>query len=173
VPLKLRLSEAEVARFAVQRYRFPGVDVVPYLNRRYPYGDLFAHVVGYVGRIDATTWRRSIRWPTAAPPTSARAASNAIYESRLHGEVGFEQVEINAEGRSLRVLERQPARVRRASDAEHRCRPAAGDGGCLRRASTAWRWRSIRAMAKCWHGEPAELRPQSLRQRHRPGLRRC
>src|SRR5690606_21398642 len=52
VPLKLRLSEAEVASFAVQRYRFPGVDVVPYLNRRYPYGALFAHVVGYVGRID-------------------------------------------------------------------------------------------------------------------------
>ena len=53
VPLKLRLSEAEVARFAVHRHRFPGVDVVPYLNRRYPYGELFAHIVGYVGRIDS------------------------------------------------------------------------------------------------------------------------
>jgi penicillin-binding protein 2 len=53
VPLKLHLTEDEIDRFAVNRWRFPGVDVVPYLTRRYPLGELFAHVVGYVGRIDA------------------------------------------------------------------------------------------------------------------------
>ena len=51
--MKLHLTEDEIDRFAVNRWRFPGVDVVPYLTRRYPFGNLFAHVVGYVGRIDA------------------------------------------------------------------------------------------------------------------------
>ena len=111
VPLKLRLSEAEVARFAVHRYRFPGVDVVPYLNRRYPYGDLFAHVVGYVGRIDADDMQSLDPVAYAGATHIGKGGIERHYESRLHGEVGFEQVEINAEGRSLRVLERQPARV--------------------------------------------------------------
>jgi len=53
VPLKMRLTEDDIARFAVNRWRFPGVDVVPYLTRQYPLGPLFAHVVGYVSRIDA------------------------------------------------------------------------------------------------------------------------
>ena len=52
VTLKLRLSEQEVARLAVNRHRFPGVDVVPYLTRRYLHGDLFGHVIGYVSRLD-------------------------------------------------------------------------------------------------------------------------
>lgn len=111
VPLKLRLSEAEVARFAVHRYRFPGVDVVPYLNRRYPYGDLFAHVVGYVGRIDADDMEKLDPVRYSGATHIGKGGIERYYESRLHGEVGFEQVEINAEGRSLRVLERKPARV--------------------------------------------------------------
>src|SRR5690606_8218234 len=52
ITLKQRLSDEEVARFAVDRWRFPGVEVVAYLNRRYLYGDLLAHVIGYVGRTD-------------------------------------------------------------------------------------------------------------------------
>src|SRR3546814_10634942 len=52
VTLKLRLSADEVARFAVDQWRFPGVSVEPYLTRRYPYGALMAHIVGYVGRAD-------------------------------------------------------------------------------------------------------------------------
>ena len=109
VPLKLRLSEAEVAAFAVQRYRFPGVDVVPYLNRRYPYGDLFAHVVGYVGRIDARDLENLDATRYSGATHIGKAGIERYYESRLHGEVGFEQVEMNAEGRALRVLERIPA----------------------------------------------------------------
>src|SRR5262245_16461094 len=53
IPWKLRVTEEEVARFAVDRWRYPGIELVSYLNRRYPYGDLLSHVVGYVGRIDA------------------------------------------------------------------------------------------------------------------------
>src|SRR5688500_9534020 len=52
ITLKLRLSDAEVARFAVDQWRYPGVEIVPYLSRVYPYGELLAHVVGYVARID-------------------------------------------------------------------------------------------------------------------------
>ncbi|SDE09770.1 penicillin-binding protein 2 [Aquimonas voraii] len=109
VPLKLRLSESEVARFAVRRHEFPGVDVVPYLTRRYPYGELLAHVIGYVGRIDAQDQE-------ILDPARYRGATHVgksgierFYESRLHGQVGIERVEINAEGRTLRVLERQAA----------------------------------------------------------------
>ena len=52
ITLKPRLSEDDIARFAVDQWRFPGVEVVPYFTRYYPYGDLFAHVIGYVGRVD-------------------------------------------------------------------------------------------------------------------------
>ncbi|HET9049019.1 MAG TPA: penicillin-binding protein 2 [Chiayiivirga sp.] len=104
VTVKLRLTEAEVARFAVDRHRFPGVEVVPYLNRRYPYGDLFAHVIGYVGRIDAADMEKLD--PSAYSGTThiGKTGIERVYESRLHGTVGHEQVEVNAEGRVLRVL---------------------------------------------------------------------
>jgi penicillin-binding protein 2 len=52
VPLKFNLSEEEVARFAVDRHHFNGVEIVPYLSRHYPYGGLLTHVLGYVGRLD-------------------------------------------------------------------------------------------------------------------------
>ncbi|MBB5207435.1 penicillin-binding protein 2 [Chiayiivirga flava] len=109
VPLKLRLTEAQVAAFAVQRYRFPGVDVAPYLNRRYPYGDLFAHVIGYVGRIDTRDLETLDATRYSGATHIGKSGIERFYESRLHGDVGFEQVEINAEGRDLRVLDRIPA----------------------------------------------------------------
>lgn len=109
VTLKLRLTEAQVAAFAVQRYRFPGVDVVPYLNRRYPYGDLFAHVVGYVGRIDARDMQTLDTARYSGATHIGKSGIERFYESRLHGEVGFERVEMNAEGRALRVIDRIPA----------------------------------------------------------------
>jgi len=109
VTVKLRLSEAEVARFAVNRHRFPGVDVVPYLNRRYPYGDLFAHVIGYVGRIDASDLEREDAARYNGATHIGKAGIERTYESRLHGQIGVEQVEVNAEGRLLRVVGREPA----------------------------------------------------------------
>jgi penicillin-binding protein 2 len=111
VPLKLRLSEAEVARFAVHRHRFPGVDVTPYLNRRYPYGELFAHVVGYVGRIDEADLQKLDAARYSGATHTGKGGIERYYEQRLHGQVGFEQVEINAEGRALRVLDRIPAQA--------------------------------------------------------------
>ena len=109
VPLKFRLSEAEVARFAVNRHRFSGVDVVPYLTRRYPYGDLFGHVIGYVSRIDADDAATLDPARYSGTTHIGKSGIERHYEDRLHGEIGFEHVEVNAEGRTLRVLERTPA----------------------------------------------------------------
>ncbi len=105
VPLKLHLTEDEIARFAINRWRFPGLDVVPYLTRRYPYGPLFAHLIGYVGRIDADDLNRLD--PDRYKGTShvGRSGLERSYEDMLHGEPGYELVEVNADGRVQRVLE--------------------------------------------------------------------
>ena len=108
VPLKMHLTEDDIARFAINRWRFPGVDVVPYLTRRYPYGALFAHVVGYVGRIDADDVSRLD--PDRYKGTShvGRSGLERSYEDMLHGTPGYELVEVNADGRTQRVLETHP-----------------------------------------------------------------
>jgi penicillin-binding protein 2 len=105
VPLKMHLTEDEIDRFAVNRWRFPGVDVVPYLTRRYPLGGLFAHVVGYVGRIDADDLLRLD--PNRYQGTShvGRSGIERSYEDVLHGTPGYELLEVNADGRTQRVLE--------------------------------------------------------------------
>ena len=108
VTLKLRLSEDEMARFALDRWRFPGVEVVPYLNRHYPYGDLFAHVVGYVGRTDQGDVDRFGASHLLFPQTG-RTGLERYYDELLRGKIGYEQVETNVEGRALRRLGLQPA----------------------------------------------------------------
>lgn len=108
-PVKMRLTEAEVARFAVNRHRFPGVEVVPYLNRHYPYRELFAHVIGYVGRLDQADLAANDAGRYAGTTHIGKAGIERFYEDRLHGQVGVEEVEINAEGRILRTIARTPA----------------------------------------------------------------
>ncbi|MGE4359996.1 MAG: penicillin-binding protein 2, partial [Lysobacteraceae bacterium] len=88
VTVKLRLSDIEVARFAVNRHRFPGVEVVPYLNRHYPHGELFAHVVGYVGRIDTADLARVDPARYSGATHIGKTGIERYYESRLHGQVG-------------------------------------------------------------------------------------
>ncbi|QNK02904.1 penicillin-binding protein 2 [Dyella telluris] len=105
VPLKLHLTEDEIDRFAISRWRFPGVDVVPYLTRRYPYGPLFAHVVGYVSRIDADDMTRLDADRYKGTSHVGRSGLERSYEDMLHGEPGYELVEVNADGRVQRVLE--------------------------------------------------------------------
>ena len=110
VPLSFRLSEAERALLAVNRYRLPGVVVDAQLVRHYPHGELFAHVLGYVGRINERE--------EAAIDEARYRGTNHIgkiglekqYEELLLGSVGFQNVEINALGRVLRVLERTDPR---------------------------------------------------------------
>lgn len=108
VTLKLRVTEEEAARFAVDRWRFPGVEVVPYLNRRYPHGELFAHVIGYVGRTDESDVERYGESHVLFPYTG-RTGIERSFEEALRGRVGYEHVETNVEGRALRTLGRVPA----------------------------------------------------------------
>ena len=108
ITLKQRVSDDEVARFAVDRWRFPGVEVVPYLTRRYLYGDLFAHVIGYVGRTDESDVERYGRDQVLFPQTG-RTGLERAYDEQLRGRIGYEQVETNVEGRALRRIGMVPA----------------------------------------------------------------
>jgi len=106
VPLRFRLTEKERARLAVNRYRLPGVVVEAQLLRHYPHGELFSHALGYVGRInereafelDESDYRGTFH--------VGKVGVEKFYEDILHGEVGYQNVESNAHGRVLRVLER-------------------------------------------------------------------
>jgi len=110
VVLKLRLSEEERARLAVNRYRFPGVEVVPYLTRRYPYGNLFGHVIGYVGRLDVKDLERLGDSKYGALTHIGKSGLERYYETQLRGEIGYEEVETNVDGRAIRVLQGIPAK---------------------------------------------------------------
>ena len=106
VPLRLKLSEEDIALFAVNRWRFPGVDVVPYLTRYYPKGVEFGHLVGYVGRIDAADVQRLDASRYVGTTHAGKTGIERSYEKVLHGEPGYELVEVNADRRPLRVIER-------------------------------------------------------------------
>ncbi|URL58046.1 penicillin-binding protein 2 [Luteibacter flocculans] len=111
VPLKLKLTEDEIGRFAVNRWRFPGVDVVPYLTRRYPLGAQMAHVIGYVSRIDADDLDRMDEDEEASYKGTThigRIGIERYYEKLLHGQPGYELVEVNADGRTQAVLDTTP-----------------------------------------------------------------
>ncbi|ANB02337.1 penicillin-binding protein 2 [Ectothiorhodospira sp. BSL-9] len=109
VPLKLNLSDEELANFAVNRHRFPGVDVEARVARHYPQGASLAHVLGYVGRIDERELARIDTRRYAGTSHIGKLGIERYYEDELHGQVGFQKVEVNAQGRTLRVLEREPA----------------------------------------------------------------
>jgi penicillin-binding protein 2 len=108
VPLRLKLSEDEIARFSVSRWRFPGVDVVPYLTRVYPLGTLFAHTVGYVSRIDMNELVKLDPNEYASTTHIGKTGIERWYESELHGSPGSETVEVNADGRVMHWLDRTP-----------------------------------------------------------------
>jgi penicillin-binding protein 2 len=106
IPLKFNLSEEEVARFAVDRHRYPGVEVVPYLSRYYPYGELLTHVLGYVGRLDASDLENVDVGNYRGTTHIGKVGIERYYETELHGVSGLEKLETNVQGRTLRVLER-------------------------------------------------------------------
>ena len=106
VPLRLKLSEEDIALFSVNRWRFSGVDVVPYLTRFYPKGADFGHLVGYVGRIDAADVERLDASLYAGTTHAGKTGIERSYEALLHGQPGYELVEVNADRRPLRVIDR-------------------------------------------------------------------
>ena len=108
VALRFNLNEEEVALFAVNRHRFPGVDVVAGLNRYYPLGKDLVHTIGYVARIDEEDIKRLDVSNYSGTSHIGKLGIEKSYESVLHGEVGYQQVEVNAQGRVIRVLDRTP-----------------------------------------------------------------
>ena len=113
LPIRNRLSDEEVAKFAVNRYRFEGVDIKARLFRQYPFGDVASHVIGYMGRVTEADQQRLEEEGASAnyrgTDFTGKAGVEATYESELHGTTGFEQVEIDAAGRGIRVLSRTPS----------------------------------------------------------------
>lgn len=105
VPLKFRLNEEEIARIAVNKHRIPGVEVNAQLVRHYPQGEIFSHVLGYVGRIGEKEQESLDPINYSATHHVGKIGLEKYYEDLLHGTVGYQNVETNAHGRILRVLE--------------------------------------------------------------------
>ena len=108
VALKLTLTEEEIASLAVNRHRLPGVEITTQLVRHYPYGELFAHAVGSVRRVSEDDLRRLDPVRYSATKYVGRRGVERFYESSLHGEVGYQRVEIDAHGRIRQVLDISP-----------------------------------------------------------------
>jgi penicillin-binding protein 2 len=112
IPIRTRLTDAEVAKFAAQRYRFAGVEVKARLFRQYPLGKIASHALGYIGRITD----KDLKWIEEVEKQANYKGTDHIgkngleqfYELELHGQTGYEEVEIDAGGRALRSLKRIP-----------------------------------------------------------------
>ncbi|HKA45981.1 MAG TPA: penicillin-binding protein 2 [Burkholderiales bacterium] len=112
LPIRTRLTDEEIARFAANRYRFPGVEINARLFRQYPQGELFSHVVGHIGRInqreldqlDADGLLPNYRGTDYMGKTGLEQS----YERFLHGTTGVEEVEVDSGGRAVRTLSRTP-----------------------------------------------------------------
>ncbi|QIP94407.1 Cell division protein FtsI [Serratia fonticola] len=112
VTLKTGLSETEVARFAVNQYRFDGVTIETYQQRQYPYGAQLAHVMGYVSRINDNDVKKleqqGLAQNYAADHNIGKQGLEAYYEKELHGTTGYQEVEVDNHGRIVRLLKEQP-----------------------------------------------------------------
>jgi penicillin-binding protein 2 len=115
LPIRTRLSDEEVARFAAQRFRFPGIEIKARLFRQYPYGSLASHVIGYIGRINPREKEQIEDWPEEqqinykGTDYIGKLGIEQSFEQQLHGTTGVEQVETSAGGRAVRKLASNPA----------------------------------------------------------------
>lgn len=112
IPIRTHLNEFEAAKFAVNHYRFPGVEIKSRLFRHYPLGKLGSHMVGYIGRIndrDLTNLEASGELSNyKGSDHIGKSGLEQFYEKHLHGITGFQQVEIDADGHAVRVLSSNP-----------------------------------------------------------------
>lgn len=105
VPVRLNMSEEAIARFVAQKHRFQGVEVQASLMRYYPHGELAAHMLGYISRINERERASVDQENYSATEYIGKIGVERSYEEQLHGKVGFEYVETNARGKVLRSLE--------------------------------------------------------------------
>src|ERR1700756_887105 len=108
VPIRLRMSDEDVARFAVRRFEYPGLDIKTRQTRFYPNGELAVHALGYVGAISEADLEHIDRQAYAGTALIGKLGVESAYERELHGTNGFREVLVNAQGRSV---ERQGAFV--------------------------------------------------------------
>ena len=112
IPIRTRLTDEEVARFAANRFRFPGIEVKARLFRQYPLGERASHALGYIGRITERDqeWIEEAGFEANYKGTehAGKSGIEQHYEFELHGETGYEQVEVDSGGRAVRVLARTP-----------------------------------------------------------------
>ena len=108
IPLRTHLNEIEAAKFAVNRYRFPGVELKSRLFRHYPLGKQGAHMVGYIGRINDKDLiklaAKDVLSNYKGTDHIGKSGVEEYYEAQLHGTTGFQQVEIDADGKAVRIL---------------------------------------------------------------------
>jgi penicillin-binding protein 2 len=113
IPLRSRLTDQEVARFAAQRYRFVGVEIKARLFRSYPYGELASHVIGYIGRINTSEKEELDDSDDAANYRGTeyigKLGVEQSFEEQLHGTTGVDAMETSAGGRATRRLTNQPS----------------------------------------------------------------
>jgi len=108
VPIRLRMSDEDVGRFAVHRFEFPGLDIKTRQTRWYPHGALAVHALGYVGAISEQDLKHIDRAAYAGTALIGKLGVESTFERELHGTNGFREVLVNAQGRSV---ERQGAFV--------------------------------------------------------------
>ena len=149
LPLRTRLTDVEVARFAVNRYRFPGVEIKARLFRQYPFGEVASHLIGYIGRINDRDVKRIEEWEETANYKGSdyigKSGVELSYERELHGTTGVEQVEVDAPCARCRERLRSLATmsVSRWTSACSRWPSAPSASAAVR-----W-WRSTPRPAKC------------------------
>lgn len=107
VTLKLNLTETDIARFSEVKYQFPGVAIETQMTRYYPHGELFAHVIGYVGRINDKELKSIDKDSYAGTNLIGKIGVEKYYEDLLHGKPGFESIETDAFGNVLKHLGRK------------------------------------------------------------------
>ncbi len=115
LPIRTRLTDEEVAKFAAQRYRFPGVEIKARLFRNYPFGEIGSHVIGYIGRVNQAEKKAMEDWPDEEQTNYkgteyiGKLGVEQSFETQLHGVTGVDSVETSAGGRAVRKLASSPS----------------------------------------------------------------
>ena len=107
IPFKLKLNQEEVAIFASNQYQFPGVSIKARLMRYYPFAERTAHLLGYVGRINEQELQQVNNTNYRATNFIGKTGIEKYYENTLHGQVGYQQIETDVSGRTIRTLSKQ------------------------------------------------------------------
>jgi len=113
VPVKLQLTEEELARFAARRYQFPGVEIRPRLTRYYPLGPSSVHAIGYVGAISEEDEKTLDLNEYAGTTLTGKSGVERAYEKELHGRAGVQQLLVNAQGRTVERIGKDAVKLDR------------------------------------------------------------